>query len=84
MMFKLLRGAHVTGRGDHKKTYLPGDLVTSNVNLEEKYGGDKFQRLHEAPVALSSEVEDDLDEEDEEETLETSAPKRKKVKTVEA
>lgn len=53
--FRVLKGKYHEGAGGERKTYSPGDIVTSNVDLVSTFGTRKFERIDDSgrSVALS-------------------------------
>lgn len=70
-VYKLLRGMHAEGRGTERRIYKRGALVESDVNLEERFGSEKFRKMGESKKrAVREEPEDDEPEDDEDDDLE--------------
>lgn len=67
--FKLLKGNHrvagkpdpVSGQRGEGRTYRQGDIVESDVELDKKFGSEKFKRLKNKQSASDPDEEDDND-----------------------
>ena len=44
LKFKLLRGAHCSGRGATRRVYEKGDIIETDIELDKEFG-EKFERL---------------------------------------
>lgn len=58
MRFRQVSGIH----DDGKKTYEPGDIIESDIDLVERFGG-KFQRVYDDPAVIERTVVPDVETE---------------------
>jgi len=72
--FKLLKGNHVVGRGPDRVIHQQGDKFKSDLDLDVRFGEDKFKRLSPRPT---DEFEDDSELEDSDLEDATRKPKKK-------